>query len=145
SPRARGRCSTSRQTAFTGRRTRACRGIGCPSKVSISRIEAAIIRGAFNSPTERFTSSAIKAVTTPTVKPIRQLLWTHSDLQGSSAEKSSLATQTLANWNQIFGWLQEVNLLREAGPRTAPVPFARAAQPADFVARQQSFAVLESV
>src|SRR5437667_2620063 len=60
---------------------------GYPSKVSISRIEAAIIRGAFNSPTERFTSSAIKAVMTPTVKAIRQLLWTHSDLQGSSARE----------------------------------------------------------
>src|SRR5437667_7031087 len=104
---------------------------GYPSKVSISRIEAAIIRGAFNSPTERFTSSAIKAVMTPTVKAIRQLLWTHSDLQGSSAEKSSLATLALANWNQIIGWLQEVNLLREAAPRTAPVPFARAGHPAD--------------
>jgi hypothetical protein len=43
-----------------------------------------------------------------------------------------MATQTVASWNQIIVCLLEVNLLREAAPRIADTPFARAAQPVGF-------------
>ena len=56
-----------------------------------------------------------------------------------------MATLTVASWNQIIGWLQEVNLLREAAPRMAVISPTRAAQSADFTASRHSLAVLESV
>jgi hypothetical protein len=49
-------------------------------------------------------------------------------------KRNGIATLAVASWNQILGWLQELNLLREAAPRIAAVPITKAAQPADFPA-----------
>jgi len=52
---------------------------------------------------------------------------------------------TLANWNQITGWLQEVNLLREAASAVVAARPATGAQTLGFAFRSQSLPVLESV
>lgn len=66
-----------------------------------------------------------------------------SKVAAQSAFRNGLVGQAVASWNQIIGWLQEVNLLREVAPRIATLSPARAGKPADFTASSHSLPVLE--